>query len=53
MEQIELIPEIKRLCLEGRYDEAIVMTNDIKNKDIAIKARLLCMEHEESNRIDG
>jgi len=50
MEQIELIPEIKRLCLEGRYDEAIVMTNDIKNKDIAIKAHLLCMEHEESNR---
>lgn len=51
--QIELIPEIKRLCIAGQYDSAIRLTNEIENQVIAIKAHLLCMEYEERARLDG
>lgn len=46
MEQRELIPEIKRLCMAREYDSAIALTDQIQNKEIAVKAHLLCVEHE-------
>lgn len=53
MKQIELIPEIQRLCIAGHYDEAIKLTNQIEDEAIAIKAHLLCVEHEERRRLDN
>jgi len=46
--QQSLIPKILELCKAGQYDEAIKMTNDIADKNIAVKAHLLCIEHEQS-----
>lgn len=43
-----LIPRILELCKSGQYDEAIKLTNDIADKNIAVKAHLLCIEHEQS-----
>lgn len=48
MNQVDLIPKIKDLCIEGKYDEAIALTNLIENKRIAIEAHLLCIEHEQA-----
>ena len=48
MNQLNLIPEIQRLCDRGEYDAAIELTNEIDNNEIAVKAHLLCMEHEQS-----
>lgn len=53
MNQKTLIESIKRLCNELKHDEAIALTNKIQNKEIAIKAHLLCMEHEQRCRLDG
>lgn len=50
LEQLEIIPKVKQLCIEGKYDEAIALTDYIEDKTIAIKAHLLCIEHEEANR---
>lgn len=46
LSQLELIPAILRLCTEGKYNEAIAMTDQIQNKAVAVKAHLLCLEHE-------
>lgn len=48
--QLELIPEIKRLCNCGKYDEAFILARQIEDAVIAVKAQLLCIEHEESRR---
>lgn len=48
MKQIELIPEIKRLCVLCEFDKAIALTNKIQNKVIAIKAHILCIESEKN-----
>ena len=48
MKQIEIIPKIKQLCIEGKYDEAIQLTGGIENMTIATKAHLLCIEHAQS-----
>ena len=51
LQQSQIIPEIMKLCRAGKYDEAIQLTNKIERKDIAVKAHLLCMEHEQRSRI--
>lgn len=48
--QINILNRIRELCEARRYDEAISMTNQLSIKTIAIKAHLLCMEHEEATR---
>lgn len=48
MDQIELIPEIKRLCRAREYDRAIELTNEIENEEIAVRAHVLCIQHERS-----
>lgn len=44
MNDSQIIQRCKRLCIEGRYDEAIKLTNEISDWDISVKAHLLCME---------
>lgn len=51
VKQIDLIPEIKRLCRAGHYCSAIRLTSEIEDKGIAVKAHLLCIEHEEAQHI--
>lgn len=53
MEKGNLIAEIKRLCNAHQYDEAIKLTNEIPHKIIALKAHILCIEHEQRARLDG
>jgi hypothetical protein len=48
MNQLDIIPEIKRLCGLRKYDEAISLTNRIDIPEIAVKAHLLCVESEKS-----
>jgi hypothetical protein len=48
--QISLIQEIKELCKQGRYDEAIAKTNEIELKEFAVRAHLLVMEHEQASK---
>lgn len=50
MTDSEIITRCKQLCIDGKYDEAIKLTNKISDWTIATKAHLLCMEHEESTR---
>lgn len=47
---LQLIPEIKQLCKEHRYDEAIKKTDELVRYDfgIAVKAHLLVIEHEKN-----
>lgn len=49
----QLIPTIKALCIAGQYDDAISLTSKIPDKVIAIKAHLLCAEHEYRRFLDG
>ena len=46
MNQLEIIPEIKRLLLLRKYDAAIALADEIEMPEISIKARLLCIESE-------
>lgn len=46
MDQKKILPKVLELCKEGRYDDAIALTNEIEIKAIAVKAHFLCIEHE-------
>ena len=46
MRQIELIPEIKRLCGLREYNEAFILVTEIANVSLSIKVHLLCVEHQ-------
>ena len=46
--QLSLIPKILELCKAGKYNEAIKLTDDIFDKNIAVKVHLLCIKHEQS-----
>jgi len=48
MNQIEIINEIKSLCISAEYDKAIELTNKLKDRKISLTAHLLCIEHEHS-----
>lgn len=43
-----IIQQIKQLCIAGKYDEAIKMTNMIPDREFSIRAHLLCIEHEQA-----
>lgn len=47
-----IVQEIKQLCDLGKYDEAIALTNKIEIKEFAIRAHLLCIEHEHCASLD-
>lgn len=48
-----IIEDIYTLCKQHKYDEAIAMTNKISDKIAALEAHLLCIEHEQRQRLDG
>ena len=48
MTDSHIIAEVQQLCRQGRYSAAIKRTNDIRNKNVAVKAHLLCIEHEQA-----
>lgn len=52
-EQSTIIRRIQILCNELKHSEAIELTNQINNSNIALRAHLLCIEHEERCRQDG
>lgn len=52
-DQSTIVTRVKNLCFEMKHSEAIALTNHIENKHIAIKAHLLCIEHEKSCRVKG
>jgi hypothetical protein len=45
-----ILHEVRDLCRQNLFDEAIQKTNEINNKSVAASAHLLCMEWEESVR---
>ena len=48
MKQLEIIPKIKKLCKEHKYDEAANLANEIEFTDISTKALLLIAQHEKN-----
>ena len=44
----QIVAEVHQLCKQHRYNAAIKRTNDIRNRNVAIKAHLLCIEHEQA-----
>lgn len=53
MSKSDIIQQIFSLCESLKHDDAIKLTNNIENKSIAIKAHLLCIEHEMMCRNTG
>lgn len=53
MDQLKIIPEVKRLCIAGEYAKAIRLARTIYVDSIAIKAELLCIEHQKSRSNDN
>lgn len=52
-DQKTIINRVFALCKELKHNEAIQLTNHIDNSEIAIKAHMLCIEHEQRCRLDG
>ncbi len=52
-DQATIIKRVQGLCNELKHSEAIELTNKIIDPVIAVKAHLLCMEHEQRCRLDG
>ncbi len=49
MKQIEIIPEIKRLCGLGQYDEAISLARVIISRPIATRAEEIVISHRQDH----
>jgi hypothetical protein len=45
-----ILREVRDLCEQNLFDEAIEKTNEIKNRAVSTHAHILCMEWEESAR---
>ena len=52
MNQPKLVGKIYKLCELRLYDVAIKLTNQLEIAEYAVKAHLLCMEHEQRARLD-